>query len=140
GRFEHKKPKGVVVASFHEVKRAFWTVRTIHANEPVEVAVLTGGFPDGTNVSCEVRHVGHPDTTPPPAKLDRATKHDKPRARGTASSMRRRAGCSHGWGLADGLGLGRRSPRRQDALRLRRGVAMARCRGLDRCQGHRFRA
>jgi hypothetical protein len=80
GNFEHQKPKGMVVATFHELKRAFWTGSTAHASESIELAVLTGGFPDGTKGTFEIRHVGQADGAPPLASLPLTLKDDKARA------------------------------------------------------------
>jgi len=46
GKFEHKNPKGLVLATFHKLRRAFWTKPQATASEPVELAVLSGGFPE----------------------------------------------------------------------------------------------
>jgi hypothetical protein len=80
GKFDHKKPKGLIVARFRELRRAFWTKFTVTASEPVEVALLSRGFPDGTKATFEIRHVGHPDTTPPLASLSATIKDNKTRA------------------------------------------------------------
>lgn len=80
GKFEHQKPKGVVVVTFHDLSRAFWTKTTVHAGESVELAVLSDGFPDGTKGTFEVRHVGQADAAPPLATLPLTLKDNKARA------------------------------------------------------------
>jgi hypothetical protein len=79
GKFEHKSPKGGVLVTFHELRRAFWTKFTATASEPVELAVLSGGFPDGTKVTFEIRHAsaGH---EPPLETLPATLKDGKARA------------------------------------------------------------
>ena len=83
GNYEHAKPKGLVLATFHELRRAFWTKSAAAAGEPVEVAVLSSGFPDGAKGTFEIRHAGMAEDAPPLATLDLALSDGNARAEWT---------------------------------------------------------
>jgi hypothetical protein len=80
GKLDKKKPKGVVVVTFRELRRAFWTKFTAAPGEPVELAVLSSGFPDGTKGTFEIRHAGQPSDAPPLETIDFTLNESKARA------------------------------------------------------------
>jgi hypothetical protein len=80
GKYENKKPKGVVVVTFHQLRRAFWTKPTATADEPVELAVLSSGFPDGTKGTFEIRDEGQAVDGPPIETINFTLSDDKARA------------------------------------------------------------
>jgi hypothetical protein len=83
GKYENKKPRGVVLATFRELRRAFWTKSSAAASEPVELAVLASGFPDGTQGTFEIRHAGHDSGGPPLDRVDFKINDGKARAEWT---------------------------------------------------------
>jgi hypothetical protein len=80
GKFEHSKPKGLVLAMFHELRRAFWTKRTAAPGEPFEAAVLAFGFPDGAKGKFEIRHAAAAQAAPPLTTLDLSLSEGRARA------------------------------------------------------------
>jgi hypothetical protein len=80
GKYENKKPKGVVQAVFRELRKAFWTKSSVAAGESVELAVLSSGFPDGTSGRFEVRTAGTSEADPPLAKVDFSISDNRARA------------------------------------------------------------
>jgi hypothetical protein len=80
GKLENKKPKGVVVVRFHELRRAFWTKSSAAAEEDVELAVVATGFPDGTKGTFEIRHDGHLTSGKPLKTIDFSLSDGKARA------------------------------------------------------------
>jgi hypothetical protein len=79
GAFDHKKPKGVVEVRFRELRRALWTKPKVKASEPVELAVLTGGYPDGTKVVFEIRRAANANAAAPLETLSATLKDSKAR-------------------------------------------------------------
>jgi hypothetical protein len=65
GKFQSKKPKGVVTANFHQVRSAFWTKSGVPAGVEVELGVLTAGFDDGASGTFEIRHAEESEDAPP---------------------------------------------------------------------------
>ncbi len=80
GKLENKKPKGVVVVTFRELRSAFWTKSSAAAEEDVELAVVTAGFPDGTKGTFEIRHAGDPIDSDPLESIDFTLSDGKARA------------------------------------------------------------
>jgi hypothetical protein len=80
GKLENKKPKGVVVVTFHELRRAFWSKSVAAADEDLELGVLSSGFPDGTKGTFEIRHVGDAADSEPLESIDFSLSDGKARA------------------------------------------------------------
>src|SRR4029078_7359311 len=80
GKLENKKPEGVVVVTFRELRRAFWTKSVAGADEDLELAVVAAGVPDGTKGTFEIREVGQPGDSKPLKSIDFSLSDGKARA------------------------------------------------------------
>jgi hypothetical protein len=80
GKLDKPSAKGRVTVRYHELKRAMWTKSQVVAGEPVELAVLSTGYPDGTAGTFEIRHHGDPESAPPVAEIKFTLADDKARA------------------------------------------------------------